>query len=162
MNNQKKVIGPFRGRYRFLSNFWYCKIQYDGIIYPSAEHAYQAAKTLDRAERLRIKRITSPGDAKRYGRRFKIRPEWEEKKLLIMETILRYKFRSGSKTGLSEKLKETKGKILVELNTWHDNYWGVCICQNCEDKKTEDEDNNNLGCLLMKIRRDLLKQEVIY
>ena len=42
-----EVINEFQGKYRFLSNFYPCDIVYEGIQYPSTEHAYQAAKTLD-------------------------------------------------------------------------------------------------------------------
>lgn len=35
----------FRGYYRFLSNFVYAPILYEGILFPMAEHAFQAAKT---------------------------------------------------------------------------------------------------------------------
>lgn len=49
-----KIIDEFTGDYMFLSNFsrWPC--YYDGIIYPTSEHAFQAAKSLDYGERLNI------------------------------------------------------------------------------------------------------------
>src|SRR4051812_21328901 len=44
-------IAEFQGEYRFLSNFWPATVEFEGIRYPTAEHAYQAAKTLDAKER---------------------------------------------------------------------------------------------------------------
>ena len=44
-------IGEFQGEYRFLSNFWPAPVEFEGITYPSVEHAYQSAKTMDMAER---------------------------------------------------------------------------------------------------------------
>ena len=32
---------------RFLSNFAYASVLFDGVSYATVEHAYQAAKTLD-------------------------------------------------------------------------------------------------------------------
>lgn len=38
------VIDPFRGECSFLSNFHKCRVGFDGMTYPSVEHAFQAAK----------------------------------------------------------------------------------------------------------------------
>lgn len=48
------MINSFMGKYRFLSNFWPCKVIFNGLEYPSTEHAYQAAKTLNPEERYEI------------------------------------------------------------------------------------------------------------
>ena len=48
-----KIIDTFDGEFRFLSNFWPSKVHYDGMEYRSVEHAYQAAKALDKDERLK-------------------------------------------------------------------------------------------------------------
>ena len=40
------MIKEFKGDYRWLSNFTPCKIELDGFIYPSVEHAYMSAKQL--------------------------------------------------------------------------------------------------------------------
>jgi len=57
------VIKSFQGSYRFLSNFWFCKIKCnDGITYPSVEHAFQAAKSRSLSERKRMSEIERPGD----------------------------------------------------------------------------------------------------
>ena len=62
------AITGFFGPYRWLSNFAPSPIDADGLTYPTAEHAYQAAKTLDPDERLGIARARTPAIAKRLGR----------------------------------------------------------------------------------------------
>src|SRR5690348_9381030 len=61
-------IAEFQGEYRFLSNFWPAEVAYEGITYPTAEHAYQAAKTMDVNERKRIAALPTPAEAKAAGR----------------------------------------------------------------------------------------------
>lgn len=40
------MIGPFRGKYRFLSNFWLVPVKLDGEIYPSVEHALKMKRCI--------------------------------------------------------------------------------------------------------------------
>lgn len=136
------MITKFTGQYKFLSNFFACEVEYEGIAYPSSEHAFQAAKTLDRNERIKIARASSPGMAKTLGRHVSLRRDWEETKDSIMEEILRIKF---SNPELKDKLLRTGDSRLVEGNTWGDVYWGVC----------GNKGKNKLGKLLMKVRESL-------
>lgn len=138
-----KVIGPFRGEHRWLSNFWPVQVEYEGMIFPSVEHAYQAAKCARLEDRETIRRAPSPAEAKRYGRKVQIRPGWDTMKLQVMEELLRQKFRPGS--DLAKKLVATGNAELVEINTWGDTFWGVY----------NDTGQNWLGRLLMKIREEL-------
>ena len=45
-----QVIDSFGGEYSFLSNFHKCKVEFEGMTYPSVEHAFQAAKNPDPEE----------------------------------------------------------------------------------------------------------------
>jgi N-glycosidase YbiA len=139
------MIGPFRDKYRFLSNFQRCPIIYDGIFYPSAEHAYVAAKTLDIKERVEISLIESSGKAKKYGQTMNVRPDWDKIKYEVMEKIVRIKFHN---TELREMLLATGDEELVELNTWGDVTWGVC----------NGIGENWLGKILMEVRSELRKE----
>jgi len=38
------MIDSFKGDFRFLSNFYPVNVDYEGIMYPTVEHAYVAAK----------------------------------------------------------------------------------------------------------------------
>jgi predicted NAD-dependent protein-ADP-ribosyltransferase YbiA (DUF1768 family) len=81
------LIDSFRGKYRFLSNFWPCKVVYEGLTYPSSEAAYQAAKTTNSYLREQMFTNIKPGDAKRAGRKVAVRPVWEDVKLHVMYEI---------------------------------------------------------------------------
>lgn len=142
METTPKIINSFEKEYDFLSNFYPCEINFDGIDYPSSEHAYQAAKSHDRNVKLKIAQLESPGKAKRYARTIEIEPNWDKNKLNIMRNILAKKFASGSQ--LHKKLKETGSAILIEGNTWGDIFWGMC----------GGKGKNHLGKILMEIRDD--------
>src|SRR3954454_2152936 len=84
-------IAQFQGEFRYLSNFWPATVEFEGITYPTVEHAYQSAKTLDVNERKRIAAMKTPEEAKRAGRALKQREDWEKVKFDVMETCVRYK-----------------------------------------------------------------------
>jgi ribA/ribD-fused uncharacterized protein len=127
----------------FLSNFYPAEVRFEGLVYQTAENAFQAAKTLDPFQREWFMHVP-PGAAKREGQRLHLRPMWDEVKLQVMETILRDKF---SDPGLAEQLLATGTRKLIEGNTWGDEFWGV-------DLRTK-QGKNHLGRLLMKIRKEL-------
>jgi N-glycosidase YbiA len=132
-------IDSFEGEYGFLSNFYPCRIYYNGLWYPSVEHAYQAAKTADLDERIRVQSAKTAGKAKRLGKSVTLRPDWEEVKLEIMRLLVYKKFFDYE---LRKRLCETGAAELVEGNWWGDTYWGVC----------KGVGENHLGKILMKIR----------
>lgn len=138
------MIDSFSGDYRFLSNFYPCDVEYEGIIYKSTEAAYQAAKTLDGHERIFISQLT-PGKAKKFGSKLALRKGWDDMKIGVMMELLQKKFRDPN---LLRKLLLTRGQELIEGNTWHDNFWGSCTCKGCGNKG-----QNILGRLLMEVRR---------
>lgn len=138
------MISEFRGKYRFLSNFYPSPITYARIRYPTVEHAFQASKTTDHEGRRRVSILPTPGLAKKAGRRLPLRPDWEDVKLAVMEELLRRKFQD---TTLGLALVGTRPHELVEGNTWGDRYWGI-------DLRT-GHGENHLGLLLMKIREEL-------
>jgi ribA/ribD-fused uncharacterized protein len=133
------MINSFSGEYRFLSNFWPVRVSYEEEEYPSVEHAYTAAKTLNKELRKEIQKVSSPGSAKKLGRRLVLRSDWGDIKLSVMESLLQQKF---SKDPLKKQLLNTKPLYLEEGNNWGDVFWGVC----------KGVGQNNLGKLLMKIR----------
>ena len=118
------VIDKFDGtEYGFLSNFYSSPIQYEGIVYPTVEHMFQALKALDIETRKKIANAATPGQAKRLGRSVALREDWEEVKVDVMRTALQLKF---SDPTLRAKLIATGDAELIEGNTWNDRFWGVC------------------------------------
>lgn len=143
-----KTIMRFDGDYRFLSNFWRAELTYDGVKYPSTEHAYQASKSTDITERQRIASIPNPGNVKKEGRKLFLRSDWEQVKDDVMLEVVRLKF--SSNPDLAKKLIDTDDAVLVEGNHWHDNWFGVCYCDKCMGIG-----DNKLGEVLMKVREEL-------
>lgn len=133
-------IREFSGHYHFLSNFHIDEIEFEGKIYPSVEHAYQAAKTIDEEEREIIRTTNGPGMAKKLGRHVHIRSDWEEIKISVMTELVYRKFSRNLE--LKKKLISTGDLTLIEGNWWGDKFWGVCNGQGL----------NHLGRILMAVR----------
>lgn len=146
------MINRFTNEYFFLSNFYNIKISVEGLVYPSVEHAFQALKTNDLHDRKKIRQAKSAGEAKKLGRKVKMRSDWESVKIGVMEDLLRIKFSSKD---LKEKLLATDEEELIEGNDWNDNFWGSCNCVKCKGNKGK----NHLGKLIMKIRKELGKDK---
>lgn len=143
------MIKEFKGKYRWLSNFYNSPVTYNGITYQNNEAAFQAQKTFDENIRLEFANL-NPSEAKRKGRKVKLRSDWEEVKDKIMYEIVKAKFTQSEK--LRNRLLNTGFEELVEGTTgWHDNYWGNCECEKCK----HIEGKNKLGQILMTVRDNL-------
>jgi len=140
------VIDSFNGNYRFLSNFYSAEIELDGLIYPTLEHAYQAAKTENLTDRRKIRQAATPGKAKALGKQVTCISDWEHKKIEVMEKLVRQKFTKHQ--ALKEKLLATGDATLQEGNTWKDAFWGTY----------RGHGQNHLGKILMKVRSELQKK----
>ena len=142
-------IRHFSGEYAFLSNFYPSSLKYDGVEYPTLEHAYQAAKTLDAGEREKMRTVATPGAAKKMGRRVKRRKDWFAVNLGIMTALIRQKFTRYPELG--EWLLATGDRELIEANSWGDDFFGMV-----KDAKTGAwHGENHLGKMLMQIRAEL-------
>lgn len=136
-------IESFAADYAFLSNFYPVVLHFDGLTYPTVEHAFQAQKTFDKSERLKIAQCGSPGRSKQLGRKVQLRQDWESVKVEIMTELVRLKFQSDE--DLKSRLLETGDAQLIEGNTWNDRFWGVC----------GGHGKNWLGRILMRVREEL-------
>lgn len=141
-------VTEFTGDYFFLSNFYPCRLRWNGIDnWQTVENAYQAAK-LKNFEHGYLRFIgVPPGVAKKRGRVVELRDDWESVKLSIMRDLLLRKFTQNPE--LKEMLLETAPSHLEEGNTWKDRYWGVC-------PPNSGKGSNHLGKLLMDIRDNAL------
>jgi hypothetical protein len=142
------MIEQFRGSNYFLSNFYDSAVYFEGLWYLNNESAFQSAKLNDVEKRKQFCQL-SPNEAKRLGRRVKLRSDWEQIKDSVMESIIRSKFMVNE--SLQQKLIATKDECLIEGNEWHDNYWGNCNCPRCQSHNGL----NMLGRILMKIRDEI-------
>lgn len=143
---ETESIDRFTDEFQFLSNFHPARVVYEGIEYPSTEHAYQAAKTDDQQERLEFVELTA-AEAKKKGKEVIVRRDWNDIKIGVMEELVRDKFTRHPHLAL--KLMATEDLEIVEGNTWGDTFWGVC----------NGKGHNHLGRILMKIRKELNDQK---
>jgi ribA/ribD-fused uncharacterized protein len=156
-----KEILEFNREFSWLSNFyWHYSMLH------TVEHVFQAAKAGDQVQkkvidgrvveiplRNTIMRAKTPGKAKQLGRRAKLPSDWDTRRIHVMKDALIWKF---NREPLREWLLATGDIFLEEGNTWHDNFWGNCRCDKCNDLPG----TNMLGLLLMEIRNELLLEDV--
>lgn len=137
----------FTDEYRWLSNFWPCEIKLPDFTFPSVENAYQAAKCRNPEHRRMFVHVT-PGQAKRRGKKILCRLDWDfATRFEVMERLLIIKFRHPD---LQQQLLATRGRELVEGNTWGDIFWGVC----------NGVGQNHMGRLLMKVRENIIREKL--
>lgn len=129
-----------------LSNFWPVKFIYKGLVYKSAEHAYQAAKCVLPDEAAKIRNSDTAADAKKLGKKVSLRHDWNEIKLQVMKEILRCKFYQNQ--DLRKILLDTGEATLIHKAPW-DGFWG--------DGK-DGSGENRLGEQLMEIRSEFHEQ----
>lgn len=147
IKSRQRPIREFQDENRFLSNFFPAFCHFEGIDFPSVEHAFQAAKSLSPAKRQAMAKLKSPADAKRAGRLVALRSDWEVIKHEVMLVCVQSKFLSNP--NLRAKLLATGNRMLIEDNEWHDNIWGICRCRRCKNGQ------NLLGQILMSVRNQL-------
>jgi ribA/ribD-fused uncharacterized protein len=136
------MIQRFSGDYRFLSNFAPCRLEVDGKVYKTLEHAYQAMKTETPELKEWIRNSPTPNIARVRGRTIDIRANWGQIKLTVMLELLRKKFAVDP---FREQLVSTFPSQLIEGNRHGDVFWGRCY----------GKGENHLGRLLMQVRDEL-------
>ncbi len=138
-----EAITKFRGEHQFLSNFWPATVCYRGLLFPTVEHGYVAAKVESPEIHRYVSMIENPGEAKSFGSKLLLREDWDEVKIHVMRDLVMQKFANHKDLGAS--LVATGSRELIEGNTWGDVFWGVC----------EGKGQNWLGRVLMESRRCL-------
>lgn len=155
------VITSFKGEHEFLSNFHedpFMMPALPGTWMNSAEHAFQAAKAQSGVDWARIVNQPRAYLAKRAGRTIDCRPDWDKIKRRVMLEVLLAKFTFSA--DLADRLRATGDAVLVEGNTWGDDYWGAVNWENAAAGMPVWEvpdgpyltGHNWLGRLLMMVR----------
>ena len=145
-------IYGFKNEYRWLSNFYKLQEPIDlyGCVFYYTENLYQAFKC-NKADDFILMASLTPGEAKRFGKRVELNPDFEANKLSIMKQILDIKFRQEY---FKRRLLATGNCLITESTSWHDNFFGNCICPNCINIPGK----NHLGKIIMEIRKELKKE----
>jgi ribA/ribD-fused uncharacterized protein len=139
-------IVTFRKEYGFLSNFYDCPVEYNGLLYTNSEAVYQSLKTEDIHWRIAFRKYSGV-EAKKASYALNVRKDWNEIKIKTMYEVCKAKFSQNS--SLREKLVETYPRKLIQGNNHGDTFWGV----------VDGVGSNFLGRILMIIRDEFIEQD---
>lgn len=129
-----------------FNNFSAYAVEMDGVIYPTAEHAYQAAKCTDPNGKKKIAAARSPLESKELSNVTYSQakdPDWDIKKLEVMEAIYRAKL--SQHPAVKEALLRSGDEEIVE-DSPVDYFWGC---------GADGSGQNHSGKLWMKLRSEL-------
>ncbi|MFO0703204.1 MAG: NADAR family protein [Patescibacteria group bacterium] len=142
----KSEIAFFTPAFDALSNWSAHTVTIWGKTFPTAEHAFQSAKfDPNTSEYLDILNAKSPWSAFQLARQnqAKVRPDWREVRLKIMEEILSAKAQEHEDVRML--LKKSGNRNIIE-NHPVDEFWGI---------GKDGKGQNNMGKIWMKVRAHL-------
>jgi ribA/ribD-fused uncharacterized protein len=151
---ERKEITFYRANekpYGVFSNLYRSAVEFEGKLYPTAEHAYQAGKAAKPEVRDWILSAPSPSLAAMAAHglyAWDIVPNWAQIKFDRMRRVLKAKFTQHPK--LAEILLSTGALRLVEAGTVNNavnRLWG----------EVNGVGQNMLGIMLMELRDELAK-----
>jgi ribA/ribD-fused uncharacterized protein len=125
-----------------MRNDYLCNITVGNVVYPSVEHAYQAAKFKDAGIKQAIADASSVREARDIGRNNQLRDDWDEVRSSVMESLVRQKFTNHAVLG--ERLAKTGNADIVMEG--YDEFWGTGRSGNGE---------NTLGEILETVRSEI-------
>ena len=133
-----------------LDNFSSFGFVMDGEYFQTSEHAFQYLKFVDTNKEIanKIKKSFSPNDARciaHENKEYRL-SNWPDVKYQNMEKVLRLKVEQNPI--VKEVLLNTKDYIIAENCIDEDTDWGL---------DNNNQGNNNLGKIWMKIRDDINK-----
>ena len=144
-----EIVGFYEREFYCFSNFSSFAVRWKGKLWPTSEHAYQAAHFFKTAPDLVVKiyKAKSADEAKRIANANtdKDQRDWVKKKVVIMEDIVRHKLQQNPY--VMHKLLQTGKRKIVE-DSPKDDFWGW-------GKKRNGR--NELGKIWMKLRDEIIK-----
>lgn len=142
-----KIVGFYEREFYCFSNFASFAVRWKGRLWPTSEHAYQAAKFLKTEPKLALKiwKAASSHEALKLATLYKTKraKNWDEIKFSVMEDILRNKLKQHPY--MKYKLHLTGKRLMVE-DSFRDDCWGWGPKKNGQ---------NALGKIWMKLRDEL-------
>jgi len=140
-------IGFYEREFYPFSNFSSFQVKWQGRLWPTSEHAYQAAKFFETDKELvqKIFEAKSAHVAAEIGRdyREKQQPDWDEVKIGIMEDICKHKLIQHPY--VKRKLLQTGDALLAE-DSPKDSFWGW---------GPNHKGRNELGKVWMRLRASI-------
>lgn len=133
-------------KFYMFSNFSSFQVEFDGRLWPTSEHAYQAMKFEDfeQQETIRAERSAHSAMKLAQANPEKYRADWSETKVAWMEKICRAKLEQHSY--IKAKLRQTGEDELIESSPI-DPFWGW---------GPNKDGENHLGKIWMKLREELV------
>lgn len=145
------IVGCYEREFFMFSNFSSFQVAWRGWLWPTSEHAYQAAHFLETAPDYAeiIRRLPSAHEAFKFAKANgdKSPDNWEDIKVGIMEDICRHKLQQHRY--IQDKLRSTKDLLIVE-DSPYDNCWGW---------GSDHKGRNELGKIWMRLRGELRARE---
>ncbi len=133
-----------------FDNFSSFQVDYDGYLWPTSEHAFQAVGFKDIANDIfeLIKKAKSAHDAQKiaYENKNKLTADWNNRKVSVMKDILRHKI--DQHPYVLKKLLQSGDREIIE-DSWRDAEWGWG-----EDRQGK----NLLGNIWMELREEYKKR----
>jgi len=146
------VVGFYEREFYVFSNFSSFQVQWEGHVWPTSEHAYQAARFFDSSPELvqKIKDARSAHEAFEIaqGNKQYQREGWVEMKTAVMLEICRHKLQQNPY--VFHKLMLTNDEYLVE-DSPVDSFWGW---------GADRQGRNELGKVWMKLREEVRNNEL--
>ena len=139
--------------YGAFSNLYKCPVEFEGTVFPTSEHAYQAGKARKPAVRQWILSAPTPALAAMAAHGlyvWDVVPDWAQTKFQRMRAVLRAKF--DQHPALRELLLSTGTARLVEAGTVNNavnRLWG----------EVDGKGENMLGVMLMELRTAYAKEQ---
>ena len=139
--------------YGAFSNLYKCPVEFEGTVFPTSEHAYQAGKARKPAVRQWILSAPTPALAAMAAHGlyvWDVVPDWAQTKFERMRAVLRAKF--DQHPALRELLLSTGTARLVEAGTVNNavnRLWG----------EVDGKGENMLGVMLMELRTAYAKDK---
>lgn len=147
LSTDGSVAAFYEREFFVFSNFASFQVEWRGKLWPTSEHAYQAARYMgvrdDLAEKIRNMRSAHQAyDFMRNNRKDE-RADWFNEKRAVMKDIVRCKLQQHAY--IQKKLLETGDALIVE-DSPVDRYWGW---------GPNKDGANNLGTIWMELRKEL-------
>ena len=145
--NQPQETDPvffYPKEFYVFDNFSSFQVEYDGYLWATSEHAYQAKKFKDSSSEVyeKIKHARSAHDAQKIANENKStqNPDWDNVKKDTMKEILRRKI--NQHPYVLKKLLQTGPREIIE-DSWRDATWGW---------GSNKDGQNLLGTIWMELR----------
>lgn len=144
-HDTEKQIFFYEHDFYVFSNFSSFAIEWEGKLWPTSEHAYQATRFPDPVVKEMIRAMRSAHDAFKYAmdHRDNSMPGWDDVKFDVMKKILHAKV--AQHPYVKKKLLDSGDRELIE-DSWRDPVWGW---------GPNKDGQNRLGKLWMEVREEI-------